>query len=243
MMTTVLRKVLAIGAVFCAIAIFSTNGEGQNQTEVAQEVEQQVQEKLQHFREVCINASGSDEGYLQFIHGLEYSQKCIPQIVDMSALTEDIQTLTNSTRAAFAQKYCPQFNLSVPCFGEAFDGLAKCSGKDQPDKMKTLNFKIIYSFVDAVCRNDGLLIMGFLDPKFSSCLPEFVQSAFGCGAASLLNAKSLEHLTEQQCRDMKGAQDCMREKVEKCQSESMTEILDAVLQPIKNFTNCKNLAE
>ncbi|XP_062558647.1 27 kDa glycoprotein-like [Armigeres subalbatus] len=208
------------------------------QTATAQQIsaQQAATAALLRYREVCVNISGSDEGFYQFVGSIQPSRACV-----VDSLRTIFQTAPAEKNASdFFKKSCPKFNETVSCFDEVIEGIAKCTSEDYQTLVNILN-EILYGVVELICESNGQLLSELQSPIIRACLSLIRERAAECRLTEAIRSIPPTGLSVEQCLDVVQTRECLQEKVAICNTPTLHSILEIAYDKLLKYANCNKV--
>lgn len=200
---------------------------------------QEMIEALLRYKQECIAVSGSDEGYRQSLVAIPVMKECMFNRIDFSEIKIAGTSITESEsdRKDFLDKYCPQFNESVSCFDDIFEGVAKCMGEES-EKIVPVFKDMAYGVVELICENNGQFLLDSQKPEFKACLLQLRESVQDCRLSNITRSTSLTEYNEGQCREIETSRECVKQKVDTCDAPAVFNVFEILFNRIMKWSNC-----
>ncbi|XP_062559457.1 27 kDa glycoprotein-like [Armigeres subalbatus] len=198
---------------------------------------EQMMEVLLRYKQLCINMSGSDEGYRETLPAISEARTCLFDRIDLPQMKLDASTLTETSRKEFFDKYCPKFNESVSCLDGVFEGISKCTGEEE-EKMVPVYKAVAYGVVELLCENDGQFMFEIQKPEFMACVAQLKEIAEECRLSNETQFVSLLRYGEDECHEAEKSKECVKERIETCNAPGVYHLYEVFYNKIMKFSNC-----
>lgn len=181
------------------------------------------------------HTSGAD-GVAQF-------RDCIAKYLDLKETQREYAQLNDVTRVQFYDKYCPQINSSLECFGPMMEDLRRCRN---PEDMKLYEVlaETLPTAVSWICLNHGEVFAKLKDPRTQICLDKLeAQESTKCGrrmsSVFMPRRHRITEYDESECREFIDMHNCKVEKYIACGVTKGKELLDLFYKPIMEASSCQ----
>lgn len=188
-------------------------------------------------REACMNRSGSEEGFHQFLVALPPAMRCLRQYIDLPQMMIDLKTMTQDNRKEVSETYCPKFTESKVCFDDTIQAVATCLGQNTKATREILG-EMLSGGVELMCKDDGNIFFEARKPAFRSCIKDVKQHVKDCKSTKIPKTTPLTEYGKEECLELVKARDCLQEKVNACDSLAIMDIVDIYYNPIFKANNC-----
>uniref|UniRef100_A0A8D8BT99 (northern house mosquito) hypothetical protein n=1 Tax=Culex pipiens TaxID=7175 RepID=A0A8D8BT99_CULPI len=176
--------------------------------------------------------------------GVAQFRSCIAKHLDLQETQREYAQLNDFSRIQFFDKYCPQINSSLECFGPMMEDLRRCR---DPEDMKLYEVvaETLPKAVSWICLNHGEVFAKLKDPRTQMCLDSLESKAgvtCGRGMSSVFmpRRRRISQYEEVECRGFIETHNCIVEKYISCGVAEAKELLDLFYKPIMEASSCEN---
>ncbi|EDS34183.1 hemolymph protein-like protein [Culex quinquefasciatus] len=173
--------------------------------------------------------------------GVAQFRSCIAKHLDLQETQREYAQLNDFSRIQFFDKYCPQINSSLECFGPMMEDLRRCR---DPEDMKLYEVvaETLPKAVSWICLNHGEVFAKLKDPRTQMCLDSLESKAevkCGRGMSSVFKPRRrrISQYEEVECRGFIETHNCIVEKYISCGVAEAKELLDLFYKPIMEATS------
>ncbi|XP_055529598.1 uncharacterized protein LOC129721265 [Wyeomyia smithii] len=188
-------------------------------------------------REACVNRSGSEEGYQQFLSAVPPAVRCLKSRIDWPQMMMDMKLMTQDNRKKVFETYCPKLVDSKVCFDDTIQALSTCLARDTKASREILG-EMFSGAVTLFCKNDGEFIYETRKPEFRSCITGVKKHIKECKSTKIASTTPWTEYGREECSELVKARDCLKGKVNSCDSRTVMDIVDIYYNPIFKANNC-----
>lgn len=170
-------------------------------------------------------------------------RNCIANHIDLQETQRQYAQLNDFTRIQFFDKYCPQINSSLECFGPMMENLRRCR---DPEDMKLYEVvaETLPTAVSWICLNHGAVFAKLKDARTQKCLDELeskegLKCGRGISSVFIPRRHRISQYGESECRGFIEMHNCIVGKYVFCGVAEAKELLDLFYKPIMEASSCR----
>ncbi|XP_050097049.1 27 kDa hemolymph glycoprotein-like [Anopheles aquasalis] len=196
--------------------------------------------RLGKFWQRCQNHTESDGVFMGIYRSVRMGDSCVGRL-KFEELWDDLQLITNETRKALFEEYCPQLRVFNICMNTIVDSLIPCF--DDIENNITREFvSVLPDAVQLFCKDDGEILSGGGEiAKRLECVREREAKERNCFSI-LEQFKPIDTfvLTQEQCSIFTNFRQCFKEHVDACEISAVMSLYDLFYNAAFRSGACRN---
>ncbi|XP_062552758.1 uncharacterized protein LOC134217927 [Armigeres subalbatus] len=143
-------------------------------------------------------------------------RRCLRTKLDVIAFNMDSMRLNVDNQKAILEKHCPNLRKASSCFGPFMKNVKACVQDDNYEIFVAMR-NWITGVLEHICDDNGAQIK-YDRVKHEKCTTELGQYVFECAAQNIIDKQysNRKSLSEEDCRMIERAKDCLLVKLKDC---------------------------